>query len=81
MQCLCIMVMIYALHYSFLARGKHLHCIRLWLHAAAQIRRRGKMLTAPKSLLYLRRVFAELERKTEDNKQILCFIYSFVNMT
>lgn len=80
MQRLCIMVMIYVLHHSFLARGKHLHCIRRCLHAAAQMWRR-KMLTTPKITVGPQMHLVELERKAEDNKQIPCFIYSFVSMT
>lgn len=79
MQSLCIMIIIYALHYSFLARGKHLHCIRRWVHVAARMRRR-KMLTTPKSVLPQKHL-AEFKRKAEDNKQIPCFIYSFLNTT
>lgn len=78
MQSLCIMIMIYALHYSFLATGKHLHCFRRWVHVATQMQRR-KMLTAPKSLFNLTTFLVNKIGKAEDNKQIPGFIYNFVN--
>lgn len=80
MQSLCIMVMIYTLHYSFLARGKHLHCIRCRVHVAAQMRRRKNAYRTKNSVL-LQRHLAELKRKAGDNEQIPCSIYSFLNGT
>lgn len=43
-----------SLYYSFLARGKHLHCIRCRVHVQQLRRREKKMLTEPKSLFNLR---------------------------
>ncbi len=73
------MIMIYTLHYSFLARGKYLHGLRCSVHLAAQMQR-GKMLTALKSVLPQKHL-AEIKRKAEDNKQIRRSLYSFLNMT
>lgn len=66
MQRLCIMVMIYILHHSFLARGKHLHSIRHCEHAAAQENAYCTTMSVEPQMHLV-----ELERKAEDNKQIL----------
>lgn len=57
-----------------LAGGDSLQCIRAWKHSAAHLLQR-KMLTSVKSAV-THKHFEELPRKAENNRQVLCSVYS-----